>query len=63
MNKTPNTLTITVTDGNSFDISATMPLQSIQKVYEANKSEDNVKDAVYGVFKQLIDRMKNPPKA
>lgn len=61
MNKTPNTLTLTVTDGNGKDIIATMTLQDIQKVYNANKNENQVKDAIYGVFKQLIDRMKSPP--
>ena len=63
MNKTPHLLTISVTDAEGKEIMGTMPLTSIQKVYDANKSEDQVKDAVYGVFKQLVERMKNPPKA
>jgi hypothetical protein len=63
MSKKPNSVTITVTNATGEDISANMTLQDIQKVFDANKSETNVKEAIYGVFKQLIDRMKSPPKA
>jgi len=60
MNK-PNTLTITVSDANGKDVTATMALSDVQNVYNANKNEGQVRDAVYGVFKQLVDRIKNNP--
>jgi|TARA_R110000868_G_scaffold411555_1_gene705275 hypothetical protein len=57
----PNTLTITVSDANGKDVTATMALSDVQNVYNANKNEGQVRDAVYGVFKQLVDRIKNNP--
>ena len=63
MNKKPHTLTMTVTDAQGKEIIANMSLQDVQNVFNANKNEGQVKDAIYGVFKQLVDRMKNPPSA
>ena len=54
---TPNQLTIKVTGNDSRELQAVLEMSAVQAL--ATKSgEEAVRDAIYGVFKQLCDAIK-----
>lgn len=61
-NMKPNQLKVTVSDINAKEISVIVELKALQDIANS-QGEEAIKATIYKIFKDVVERMKNPPAA
>jgi len=60
-NMKPNQLRVTVTDVNAKEVSIIVDLSGLESIANS-QGEDAVKATIFKMFKDTIERIKNPPR-